>query len=226
MTILHLIRHGRTAWHAGNRYAGSSDIELDDVGRAQAAGLAPWASTAGLTRVVSSDLRRAVETARVVSTAAGLPLTIDARLREMDFGDAEGLTAAEQAARFGAARRAFVASPASSPLPGGEPGTLVARRALAALSEAAVAAEAATEGDATAEVDAGRIAVVAHATTLRLVLCALLGIPLDDYRRAFPRLDNVAVTTVRLERGADRLRAGLIACNVAVAAPAHPTAGP
>ncbi|MEV4189804.1 histidine phosphatase family protein, partial [Streptosporangium canum] len=58
MTIF-LSRHGRTEWSVQGRYAGVSDIPLDEVGREQARLLADWARGAGLTGVVSSPLLRA-----------------------------------------------------------------------------------------------------------------------------------------------------------------------
>ena len=44
MTTLLLVRHGQTVWHEGNRYAGSSDVPLTDVGHEQAQALARWAA--------------------------------------------------------------------------------------------------------------------------------------------------------------------------------------
>ncbi|MGZ0237443.1 histidine phosphatase family protein, partial [Streptomyces sp. CPS1] len=52
--------------------------------------------------------------------------------------------------------------------------------------------------------------VVAHNTLLRLVLCALLGIPLSEYRRVLPRLLNAAVTEIRV----DGDRTALLSLNV------------
>ncbi|QCR18358.1 histidine phosphatase family protein [Agrococcus sp. SGAir0287] len=205
MTTIHLVRHGRTVWHDGNRYAGASDVALDDVGRAQAAALAPWAASAGLDAVVASDLTRAIDTARVAADAAGVELRVDARLREVDFGSGEGLTTAEQEARMPQARAAFVARPASSPLPGGEAGADAAARAWAAL------------GDVVDAVGDGTALVVAHTTLIRLVLCRALGIPLDEYRRVLPRLDNATRTTLDARRDGDGLRVALLAYNAPVA---------
>ncbi|NUT12685.1 MAG: histidine phosphatase family protein, partial [Nonomuraea sp.] len=54
MTDLVLVRHGETVWHAENRYAGTSDVDLTERGRDQAAMLAAWAAEAGLAAVWSS----------------------------------------------------------------------------------------------------------------------------------------------------------------------------
>lgn len=190
MITLHLIRHGETVWHAENRYAGVTDIQLTTRGRMQAASLSAWAVTAGIDVVASSDLRRAEQTARVVAEAIGVDLRIEPDLREVDFGRAEGMTRDEMHEVFPDALEDFLAAPASSPLPGGERGSDAADRGLKAIAR--IARE--QPGDAT-------LAVVAHTTLIRLMLCRMLGMPLDDYRRRFPRLDNTAITTVTAPTG-------------------------
>ena len=62
----------------------------------------------------------------------------------------------------------------------------------------------------------GRVLVVAHQTLMRLMLCALLDIALDRYRTVFPRLDNVALTTVRVPGGLGGPPAGRAAVRAQV----------
>ncbi|WP_188191698.1 histidine phosphatase family protein [Nonomuraea sp. SYSU D8015] len=203
MTDLVLVRHGETVWHAENRYAGVSDVELTPRGHAQAAQLAEWAATAGLAAVWASTLSRAVITAEAAATKAGLELHTDPRLLELDFGEGEGLTAAEMKARFPEARAAFEADPAAHPLPGGEDPHAAAARFAEALADIAAAHA------------GGRVLVVAHTTAIRLTLCRLMGVPLGEYRRLLPRLDNCALTEVRLR---DTGRAALLQYNSPIGA--------
>lgn len=189
MTHLVLVRHGETVWHAENRYTGSSDVPMTDRGRAQADRLARWAERAGLAAVYSSDLARTTETARPSADVTGLPLRTDPRLRELDFGDGEGLTAAEMGERFPDALAAFRADPAAHPLPGGESPAAAVERAGAALREIR------------AELPDGRVLVVGHSTLFRLLLCDLLGLPLGAYRRLFPLLRNCALTELLVDDG-------------------------
>ena len=202
VTELVLVRHGETEWHADNRYAGRSDVALTPRGLEQAADLAAWAGGAGLDAVVCSPLQRARRTAESAAAGAGLAAESDDRLIEVDFGRGDGLTRAEMAARFPDGLAAFRAAPASAPLPGGETGADAVARARPALR-----AWCAAHPD-------GRVLVVGHQTVLRLLLCDLLGLPLDDYRRVFPRLDNVARTVVR--PSVDDGPAALVALNVPV----------
>jgi broad specificity phosphatase PhoE len=185
MTELVLVRHGETVWHAENRYAGRSDVPLSPRGHEQAATLARWAVGAGLDAVLTSPLCRARDTAGPTCAALGLDPRVDERLVEVDFGKGEGRTRAEMHEAFPDALAAFVARPASRPLPGGESGADAVARAAPVLADAVVA-----HPD-------GRVLVVAHQTLLRLLLCSLLGLPLDHYRAVFPKLESTARTVVR-----------------------------
>jgi len=97
-TQLLLVRHGQTAWNAVGRWQGFGDPGLTELGREQAQGLAtrlrnesglPWH------RIISSDLKRAHETARVLAAQLGLDVEVDRRLRELDVGEWTGLTHSE-----------------------------------------------------------------------------------------------------------------------------------
>jgi len=93
-----LIRHGVTDWNADSRFQGHADIPLNDLGRAQAEAMAAHAARdLRPTRIVSSDLVRARETALALARACELEVAVDARLREIDVGEWEGLTMAEVA---------------------------------------------------------------------------------------------------------------------------------
>jgi broad specificity phosphatase PhoE len=89
------VRHGRTAWNADKRFQGHPDIPLDDEGRAQASALASLLAGQRIDAAASSDLVRAVETARIVLASRDLPLRLDPDWREMQFGEWEGLTWAQ-----------------------------------------------------------------------------------------------------------------------------------
>ncbi|MEV5764869.1 histidine phosphatase family protein [Micromonospora sp. NPDC052213] len=186
MTTIVLARHGETIWHAENRYAGVSEVPLTGRGNEQAAQLASWAATAQLASVWTSTLGRAQLTARPCAQAAGATLAVDARLRELDFGAGEGLTRAEMGDRFPDALQAFHADPVANHLPDGESPVAAAQRFTECLNDIA-----------TQHPDR-RVLVVAHGTVIRLALCHLMGVPLREYRRLFPVIDNCAISEVRL----------------------------
>ncbi len=184
-TRLALVRHGETVWHADNRYAGgSSDIDLTARGERQAQLLARWASTQPITAVVSSPVRRALETAGPSAAALGVELDVVDHLREIDFGVAEGHTVAELRSLDPGMVQRFQADPAAHPYPGAEVPERAAERAAAALRAIARTHR------------GGYVLVVAHNTLLRMALCQLLELPVARYRQLFPRLDNAAITEV------------------------------
>jgi probable phosphoglycerate mutase len=91
-----LVRHGETAWSASGRHTGRTDVELTDAGRAAARSLAPALAAHSFAVVRSSPVSRSRETARLAGFADA---QLDDDLRELDYGDFEGLTTAEIRAR-------------------------------------------------------------------------------------------------------------------------------
>jgi len=182
MTTVVLARHGATGWSDEGRYTGSTDVALTPAGVEQAEALAHWCQLTGADTLWSSGLTRAVATARAVSTATGLAVGIDDRLRELDFGEAEGMTRSELRARWPVEVAAFEDDPWASPLPGGEPPAAATRRAMQCLETL------------TCKGSDRRVVVVTHSTLIRLVVCAATGIPPQRYRRALPGVHNCSVT--------------------------------
>jgi len=83
--MLFLVRHGRTAINVGNKLQGRIDHPLDEVGQQQAVEIASVLK--GIDRVISSPLIRAKQTA----DAFGLPVEVDPRFIELDYGDFDGM---------------------------------------------------------------------------------------------------------------------------------------
>lgn len=95
MTTILLARHGETDWNRDLRFQGHADEPLNALGREQARALGDELRSEGLVVVYSSDLRRASETAEIVAGILELPVTLDARLREIDVGSWQGRTRSE-----------------------------------------------------------------------------------------------------------------------------------
>jgi len=85
--VLYLVRHGRTARNAGGRLLGREDVQLDDLGRLQAREIGQVPELRNASRVVCSPLLRARETAATLD----LPVAIDERWSEIDYGVFDGL---------------------------------------------------------------------------------------------------------------------------------------
>ncbi len=87
MTRLILIRHGETEWNVEGRYQGQADPPLNPNGRRQALTLAHKLNGIGLEMLVSSPLKRAVQTAQILARKFQLPIFYDTRLMEIHQGD-------------------------------------------------------------------------------------------------------------------------------------------
>ena len=132
MTLITLVRHGQTDWNLEGRIQGSTDIPLNDTGRAQARTAALRLAGTRFDQVYSSPLVRARETAEIIAGELGLPAPLIAvGMREHEFGDAEGLLWDEYRERFGAD---------SANVTGAETVQELTERALASLERIALAA--------------------------------------------------------------------------------------
>lgn len=88
--ILYVVRHGKTQWNLEHRCQGVSDIPLTDEGRQEASKLYPLVKQLNIDVVFSSPLSRAYETAKLIVNNE-IPINIDDRLTERDWGMNEGM---------------------------------------------------------------------------------------------------------------------------------------
>lgn len=119
MTEILLIRHGETDWNVERRMQGHLDIALNAVGHRQAELLAAVLHGEAIQAVISSDLRRACDTARPLVQDGAVGWTIDAALRERCFGAFEGLRYDEIEAHFPQAHAAWQARAIDARYPAG-----------------------------------------------------------------------------------------------------------
>jgi probable phosphoglycerate mutase len=166
-----LWRHGQTGHNAAGRFQGQLDIDLDDVGRAQIAHAARSIARLRPARLVSSDLRRAADTAAALAVVTGLSVETDPELREVFAGQWQGLLRTEIEARW---PHEFAAWRGGDDVPvgGGE------RR-----SEAAKRTAVAIERHAEDTADGGVLVVTGHGGALRGAMLRLLGLTLASWGR-------------------------------------------
>lgn len=163
MKYVLLIRHGQTDWNVEGRWQGMVDIPLNETGREQARQLAAHLKGRKLNAVYSSDLQRAAETARIIGEAVGLTPKTDERLREMHLGVFQGLTHAEQSAKFPELVIDMRKNYLDFQVPEGETRRQMQTRAYTALMEIVT-----NESD-------GEIALVTHGGVIRMLLLKLFG---------------------------------------------------
>jgi probable phosphoglycerate mutase len=160
-----LWRHGRTQWNVEGRVQGQSDIPLDDVGVAQAKAAASRLAALRPDRIVSSDLVRAADTAQALGALTGTEVELDPRLRELNFGEREGLTWREAWTKFPDAMKAWTEGDETQ-IAGSETHRQAGDRFATALHDLLK--------DLPPE---GVMVVVAHGAVLRTGACAFLDIP-------------------------------------------------
>lgn len=104
-----IVRHGETDWNVEKRIQGHTDVPLNATGRAQALAMAFNAAHQRFSAIYSSDLSRAMETARYVAEREDEAIRPMPQLRERHYGILQGLTAAEAAESHPAAHALYVA---------------------------------------------------------------------------------------------------------------------
>lgn len=179
-----LVRHGEVDANREMRYLGRGDPSLNHTGRRQAEALAASLAALAPDRILTSPLARARATADVIAARTGSVPRTDPRLREMDFGDWEGLTRTEVLGLGERSQRdllAWEADPELAP-PHGESLAAVQTRVLELANELVAAAAGSTA------------ALVSHVGPIKALLCAALGLGLAATRRVF--LDPASVSVV------------------------------
>ena len=171
-TTVYLARHGQTPLNETNVLRGLADPSLDEVGQQQARLLGAALGPRRPSAVFASPLHRAVQTAVPVADRAGLPVVVDQRLGDRDYGPWTGISKDDVVARWGSVDDA----------PGVEPTSTVRERALAGLTDIA------------RQHRGGTVVVVSHDAVNRQVLTALdesLGDPdrLPQANGCFNRLE-------------------------------------
>jgi broad specificity phosphatase PhoE len=182
-----LWRHGRTEWNVAGRVQGQTDTQLDSVGREQARSAAARLAALRPERIVSSDLVRAHDTALRL---AELEVAHDPRLREMNFGDREGMTWREAWAAFPEGMRAWVDGDQTQ-IPGSETYRGAGERLADALAD-----------HLTRLSPGGTLVVVAHGAVLRTGVCAFLQIP-ESHWSSFGGLSNCSWAVMEENRNGD-----------------------
>ena len=95
MEIL-VTRHGQTDWNALGKLQGQTDIELNDIGRQQAKETGKLIKDENIDLIITSSLKRAVETAKIINANFKVNIVEDDRLMERKYGESEGLTKDER----------------------------------------------------------------------------------------------------------------------------------
>ncbi|MFT4463918.1 MAG: 2,3-diphosphoglycerate-dependent phosphoglycerate mutase GpmB [Sodalis sp. (in: enterobacteria)] len=180
MLQIYLVRHGETEWNALRRIQGQSDSALTAKGKRQAEQVAERALSLGITHIISSDLGRTRCTAEIIAAGCGCPMTVDARLRELDMGVLETRDIATLTDEEENWRRQLVNGTEGGRIPGGESMTEMATRMHAALNHCLTLPAGSTP------------LLVSHGMALGCLISTVLGLPAYAERRL--RLRNCSLS--------------------------------
>jgi len=176
-----LVRHGRTAWHAEGRYAGTADIPLDELGLEQARRVADHLKESKLEVIYSSPLSRCLELAKMVAAAHDMEVIVDERLREIDLGRWDGEMLGDIVEKDGEILKQWIKNPTSVTIPDGEPLMAVQERSMAWLE------------DVTAKYGEGQVLASSHGGPIRAILAKVIGLPLSNIFRLTVDLASISV---------------------------------
>ena len=168
---LYIVRHGETLWNADKRIQGSIDIELDEKGRMLAGELGERLEGTYFDRIYSSPLIRAYETACLIRGHRNIPIIRDERLREISFGEMEGVHYMEWLSDASPYRFFFTEPGKYFPPNGGESLEQVMERTRNFLQEVIEPAWETTE----------RIMIVAHGALNKGLMCHIEGHDKETY---------------------------------------------
>lgn len=180
MSKLFLVRHGDTELNSAERYWGRSDVKLSSAGIEQAERLRDRLAVEKIDAVYSSNLERALVTAEIIASSHQLAVITCAELREVNFGQLEGLNFSEISRLYPEVAKLWAERSTKLKYPGGESLVEFNTRVSKFLSRL----DKHTVGET--------ILIVAHAGVLRTLVCQLLGI--DPQRRWQIRLDLASLS--------------------------------
>jgi alpha-ribazole phosphatase len=165
-----MVRHGQTAASRDNRFSGSADPPLTAAGEAMAQAFAHTYASMKWDAIYTSPMLRTRQTADPLCRLAGVQAIVEDGLKEVGYGDWEGLRQEDVKAQWPEAFEHWAHDVASRGTPGGETAFHVAARAMPVVEEIR------------SRYERGNVLIVSHKATLRIITCALLGLDVRLFR--------------------------------------------
>jgi broad specificity phosphatase PhoE len=133
LTRLILVRHGRTEWNRVEKFRGRADIKLDEIGIKQAKAVAARIANWQVSALYSSPLQRALSTSEILARPFGLEVKLLPAIIDIDYGEWQGLSPEEAAAKDYGLYSKWMESPHKVRFPRGESLTAIRERAAPAV---------------------------------------------------------------------------------------------
>lgn len=193
-----LVRHGQTDWNVERRIMGPKPVGLNKAGRAQARSLHKGLKEISIDRIYTSPLKRALQTAQLIDQGREIPIVIEVKLQEIDYGEWVGRTFDEvrQDPRY----QRYHTKPSEAVGPGQETVLGVRDRAVGFVESVR------------RENGIGRVVVVTHADIIKILLAHYLHLNLDEFHQL--KVDNGSISVVWFDGAAERVLA--VNCKAAL----------
>ena len=182
---LFLIRHGQTRWNEEGRYQGDHDIELNQVGIKQAKLAAKYLSRVEFANIYSSPLKRTLFTAEKIRGRRDLDIEVRDDLKEMSFGEWEGLKFHEINEKYHKDYQNWLEDPYNNRPTGGENFKEITERTTTEINR--VVSE---------NIDGTSVAVVAHGGVILSLLVYWLQIPLARWKSIIQRQGAINIAVI------------------------------
>ncbi len=186
MITLYLIRHGETIWNCEKKTQGCTDIKLTKKGLMQAELLGDRLkrSNKEFNNIYTSTLNRCTETAKIIGDRLNLSIKKLYSLRELEFGNWEGLTIDEINRKFPDAYLSWRNKPHKTQIPNGESLVKLQNRCLKAVNKIIN------------EEKNGNVIIVSHGTAIKTILLGILGLDLKHFYKI--TLNNASLNIIEL----------------------------
>lgn len=187
---IYLLRHGQTNLNKGGKFQGVADKDLNEFGRKQADLLGKRIQKYNIDIIYSSDLKRVVETAKIINSYTNTEIIIKEELREINMGTWDTLTMEERYINNEEYAKEWHSHLADLPYPNGECGQDVCKRVMKVI-------------DDIKKQQHENVAIVTSGGTIAILLSEFLG--LEQYKRFGMEIDNCSISIVNCDVLSNRL---------------------
>lgn len=181
---IYLLRHGQTNLNRDGKFQGSTDKDLNEFGKKQAELLGKRIQKYHINIIYSSDLKRVIETAKIINNYVNTKIIIKEELREINMGTWDTLTMEERYTNNEDYAKEWHKNLADLPYPEGECGHDVCKRVMKII-------------DDIKRQQYENVAIVTSGGTIAILLCEFLG--LEQYKRFGMEIDNCSISIVNYD---------------------------
>lgn len=187
---IYLFRHGQTNLNRDGKYQGAIDKDLNEYGRRQAELLGRRIQKYNIDIIYSSDLKRVIETSKIINRYVNTEIIIKEELREINMGTWDTLTKEERYISNKEYAKEWHKHLADLPYPNGECGEDVCKRAMKVI-------------DGIKKQQYENVAIVTSGGTIAILLCEFLG--LEQYKRFGIGIDNCSISILNYNISNDQV---------------------